>query len=49
MQVQLLYAGINALRQHVKPDERMHGIITEGCQAANIVPDKASCLFIYPG
>lgn len=43
--VQLLYAGINALRQHVKPDVRIHGIITEGGQAANIVPDKASCLF----
>ncbi len=43
--VQLLYAGINALRQHVTPDVRIHGIITEGGQAANIVPDKASCLF----
>lgn len=43
--VQLLYAGINALRQHVKPDVRIHGIVTEGGQAANIVPDKASCLF----
>ncbi|HRV32887.1 MAG TPA: peptidase dimerization domain-containing protein [Anaerovoracaceae bacterium] len=43
--VQLLYAGINALRQHVKPDVRIHGIVTEGGQAANIVPDKAGCLF----
>lgn len=43
--VQLMYAGINALRQHVKPDVRIHGIVTEGGQAANIVPDKASCLF----
>ena len=43
--VQLLYAGINALRQHVTPDTRIHGIITEGGQAANIVPDKASCMF----
>ena len=43
--VQLLYAGINALRQHVKPDTRIHGIITEGGQAPNIVPDKASAFF----
>lgn len=43
--VQLLYAGINALRQHVMPDTRIHGIVTEGGQAANIVPDKASCMF----
>jgi amidohydrolase len=43
--VQLFYAGLNALRQHVKPDVRLHGIVTEGGQAANIVPDKASCLF----
>lgn len=43
--VQLMYAGINALRQHVMPDVRIHGIITEGGQAANIVPDKASALF----
>ncbi len=43
--VQMLYAGINALRQHVKPDVRIHGIVTEGGQAANIVPDKAGCLF----
>ncbi len=42
--VQLTFAGINALRQHVKPDARIHGIITNGGQAANIVPDKASCL-----
>lgn len=43
--VQLFYAGVNALRQHVKPDIRLHGVVTEGGQAANIVPDKASCLF----
>jgi amidohydrolase len=30
---------INALRQHVKPDVRIHGIITNGGKASNIVPD----------
>lgn len=30
---------INALRQHVKPDVRIHGIITHGGEASNIVPN----------
>lgn len=33
---------INALRQHVKPDVRIHGIITNGGKASNIVPDYTS-------
>lgn len=36
-----LFNGIDALRQHVTPDVRMHGIITKGGVAANIVPDEA--------
>lgn len=43
--VQLTYAGINALRQHLKPDVRIHGIITNGGDAPNIVPEKSSCQF----
>lgn len=39
------FAGINALRQQLKPDVRIHGIITEGGQAPNIIPDRASCYF----
>jgi len=35
------FNGFNALRQHVKPDVRIHGIIAEGGVAPNIVPDKA--------
>lgn len=41
----LTFNGINALRQHVKSDVRMHGIIKEGGQAANIVPDRAIAQF----
>lgn len=41
--VMLTFAGINALRQHVRSDVRIHGIITEGGTACNIIPDKASC------
>ncbi len=43
--VQLFFAGVNALRQHVRPNIRMHGIVTEGGEAANIVPARAQCLF----
>ena len=43
--VKLMFAGVNALRQHMKADARVAGIITEGGMACNIVPDKASCRY----
>lgn len=43
--VLLLFQGINALRQHVTSDVRIHGIITKGGVAPNIVPDFAEALF----
>lgn len=43
--VQLTFAGINALRQHIKSDARIHGIVTKGGTAVNTVPDRASCQF----
>lgn len=39
------FAAVNALRQHVRPDVRIHGIITEGGVAPNIVPERAVCRF----
>lgn len=39
------FNGINALRQHITPDARIHGIIPEGGKAANIVPDYAVAQF----
>ena len=36
---------INALRQHIKSDAKVSGIITNGGKAANIVPDYASADF----
>ncbi|MFC3884535.1 M20 family metallopeptidase [Bacillus songklensis] len=39
------FNGINALRQHVKSDVRIHGIIPEGGKAANIVPEYAVAQF----
>ncbi|WP_078546320.1 M20 family metallopeptidase [Litchfieldia alkalitelluris] len=40
-----LFNSINALRQHVTSDTRIHGIIPEGGKAANIVPDYAVAQF----
>jgi amidohydrolase len=39
------YQGIAALRQHIASDQRIHGIITDGGQAPNIVPEKAAGRF----
>ncbi len=33
--------GIELLREHVRSDVRLHGIITDGGQAPNIVPERA--------
>lgn len=40
-----LFSGINALRQHVKSDVRIHGIIKDGGIVPNVVPDKAVARF----
>lgn len=39
------FNAINALRQHVPSDVRIHGIITKGGVAANVVPDFAVAQF----
>lgn len=41
----LTFNGIDALRQHIPSDTRVHGIIKEGGIAANIVPDRAIAQF----
>ncbi|MCX2824590.1 M20 family metallopeptidase [Bacillus pseudomycoides] len=40
-----LYNGINALRQQLPSDVKIHGVITEGGKAPNIIPDYASARF----
>ncbi|HKS71116.1 MAG TPA: M20 family metallopeptidase [Ktedonobacterales bacterium] len=40
-----LFNGIDALRQHVKPEARIHGIIRHGGDATNVVPHRASASF----
>ncbi|CAN5792882.1 M20 family metallopeptidase [soil metagenome] len=43
--VVLAYTGVGQLRQHMLSTDRVHGIITDGGQAPNIVPDRAAALF----
>lgn len=43
--VLLTFNNVNALRLHLKPDARVHGIITHGGTAANIIPDYAAAEF----
>lgn len=40
--VVLAYTAIGVMRQQVRPDARIHGIITHGGQAPNIIPDYAA-------
>ncbi len=40
------FNGINALRQYLKDDVRIHGIISEGGRAPNVIPDRAAADFI---
>ena len=39
------YMAIANLRQQMKPDARVHGIITHGGDAPNVIPDHAAMLF----
>ena len=43
--VNLLFAGVNAYREQLPEDSRMHGIITDGGEAPNITPARAACRF----
>ena len=36
------YNNVAALRQHIRPDERIHGIFTEAGEAPNVVPARAA-------
>lgn len=41
----LLFNNLNALRQHIRPDARIHGIIKSGGAAPNIIPEYADGRF----
>jgi len=40
-----LFIGIDGWRQHLPADTRVHGIITDGGEAANVVPARAQAKF----
>ncbi|UCB43556.1 MAG: M20 family metallopeptidase [Dehalococcoidales bacterium] len=40
------FTAINSLRQHIKSSARIHGIITDGGQVSNVVPDHSAGEFI---
>lgn len=40
------YQSIAQLRQHILPVDRIHGVITDGGAAANVVPERAAAEFL---
>jgi amidohydrolase len=36
------YVGVAALRQHIRPSERIHGVFTQGGDKPNVVPQQAA-------
>jgi amidohydrolase len=42
----IAYNGVSALRQHIRDSARIHGIITDGGQAVNVVPEHAAGAFL---
>ena len=41
-----LFTGLDALRQHLRDDVRIHGVITDGGTAPNVVPEFAAANFM---
>jgi metal-dependent amidase/aminoacylase/carboxypeptidase family protein len=41
----LMFNAIDALREHSEPGTRMHGVITDGGAAPNIVPQRAATVW----
>jgi amidohydrolase len=41
-----LFSGIDSLRQHLREDTRIHGVITDGGMAPNVVPEYAAANFM---
>ncbi len=42
----IAYNGVSALRQHIRDSARIHGIITDGGQAVNVVPEHTGGAFL---
>ena len=43
------FQSVDAARLHVRDGSRIHGIITDGGQAVNIIPEKTECQFLVRG
>jgi amidohydrolase len=39
------FNNVSMLRQQIRPDARIHGIVTHGGAAPNIIPEMAACTF----
>jgi amidohydrolase len=42
----LLFSSVGLWRQQLRPSSRVHGIVTEGGTAANIIPERAAAWFM---
>src|SRR5260370_40113980 len=40
------FQSVDAMRLHLRDGSRIHGIITDGGQAGNIIPERTECLFL---
>jgi len=47
--INIAYVAIAALRQHIRPTERIHGIVTHGGDAPNIVPKLTKARYYIRG
>ena len=45
--LQLFFHAVDMLRQHVRPEARMHGIVYDGGAVPNIVPERAVGRFYF--
>lgn len=43
--VQFTFIGINALKNYLKEDVKIHGVISDGGEAPNVIPGHAACKF----
>src|ERR1700731_1394633 len=43
------FQSVDAMRLHIRDGARIHGIITNGGQAVNIIPEKTECQFLVRG
>lgn len=43
--VVLAYTGISVLRQQMHPEDRIHGVIAQGGERPNVIPDRTSLTY----